>query len=465
MILNISAHATLDLTALGKPAATTCAATLTYGHLGAPEKVRVVVDGVTSEVINGLMGGGLGDSLAGQAITIADDHGRRVQSRLEALTLVEPLAQQVALSFVLGESTITDQADETPISIWNFRLSNVHLNTGDEKVERPLPRVDVPVGTKLLRGWSLSKIRFTIEGREWELTDDFFTLSREARKAQAKEAVVSGTLRTAARHGDDRGTIARIAENICYLLTMALSRDIKITMVLALDSEERIISGITTPYFIHPSGRGEASPVDNYDGGVLRSFIELAYLTFAKDREWWAKTIGLFLESRVTPYIEVRSTVLNVMLDRVTTKVVGDVAGPQIDAEIPKILKQKGFRDELRSVLEKLSPNWTDARTEAVINRVRELNARPPFGKKVAVACETLGVAAPRYEGNDPRHALLHEGELVTSAGNFEYWRDLDSLMVQMLLRMVGYDGVFYHFKYGGGSVQLADVRKTPVDE
>src|SRR5437660_12435654 len=118
MILNISAHATLDLTILGKAVATTCPATLTYGHLGAPEKVRVVIDGVTAEIINGLMGGGLGDSLAGQTITIADDHGRRVRSQLEALTLVEPLAHQVALSFILGQSTIAEQADETPIAMW-----------------------------------------------------------------------------------------------------------------------------------------------------------------------------------------------------------------------------------------------------------------------------------------------------------------------------------------------------------
>lgn len=465
MIFTISAHATLDLTSLGKSAAQTCPAKLTYGHTGSPEKLEIEVEGVAVNVVNALLNDGLGDSLVGQRAVIADDNGRRVESELAALTLIQPGAQRVSLTYLLGKSEIAEVADGSPVAYWCFRLSNVHLNHGDEWVQRPAARVRNPDGSVPLGGKSLSRVRFTIDGREWELTDEFFTLPRDVRTAQAGEVTVSGTLRTVAQEGDSLPAVAAVAENICYLLTLALARDVKVTMALPLDAAEKVIQGRTTPVFVHPSGKGDASPVDNYGGHVLKRFVESSYAAVAGDRKWWAKTIAMFLESRVTPYLEVRSTMLNVLLDRISTKIVGDISGPQIDADIPKKVKQKDFRAELHGVLSKLSDNWTDNRTEAVINRIRELNARPAFGKKVAMACEQLGVAAPQHEGNDPRHALLHEGELITSAGNLEYWRDLDALIVQMLLRMLGYDGTFYHFKYGAQPVLLADVRKTAVDQ
>jgi hypothetical protein len=464
MILNINAQVTADLSAIGKSAGTVCEGTLTYNSIGQPDMIRFTVDAPATDVLNRILNENLASALAGVEVSIADGRGRLVMSKLAAFTKAEPGRNDVALTFVLNKSeTSLPSAADHPVHAWSFGMSNVHLNIGDERVEHPAPRRELPPGVKISGGFSISAIRFNIAGREWRLVDTHFRMTPDQRKALTHEPVQSGRLTVAANQGENLAAVSPAATAICYLLTLALSRDVKIVSASGLDEAGNLVHGASTPYFVHPSGIGHSPVVDNDEYRMLAGFVESAYPVYAGDPEWWAKTIGLFFESRATSYIDVASTTLNVLLDRLTTKVVGDADEPQIDAGIDTALAQAGFKDELHAVLQKLSAKWDVSRTDAIISKIREFNARPSFPKKVQAACRSLDIAPPATKAVAPRHKLLHLGELIATGGA-DYWRDLDALVVQMLLRMLGHDGLFYHFKYGASSVSLADTRKVPVD-
>lgn len=464
MILNINAQVTGDLSAIGKPAGTICEGTLYYNRVGQPDLIQFTVDAPTTDVLNRILNEDLASALVGVKVSIVDGHGRLIRSKLAALTKTEPGRNDVSLTFVLDKSEASlPAAVDHPVRTWSFGLSNVHLRIGDERVEHPAPRRKLPPGVTIRGGFSNSAIRFKVDRREWRLIDAHFRMSSDQRKALGREPVQSGRLIVATNQGEKLTAVTPTATAICYLLTLALSRDIKIVSASGLDDAGSLVHGVSTPHFVHPSGIGHAPVVDNDEHRMLASFVERAYAIYASDPEWWARTIGLFFESRATSYIDIASTTLNVLLDRLTTKVVGDADEPQIDAGIETALVKDGFKDELHTILQKLSAKWDVLRTEAIISKIREFNARPSFPKKVQAACRTLGIAPPATKAVAPRHKLLHLGELIATGG-VDYWRDLDALVVQMLLRMLGYDGLFYHFKYGGRSVSLADIRKVPVD-
>ena len=80
------------------------------------------------------------------------------------------------------------------------------------------------------------------------------------------------------------------------------------------------------------------------------------------------------------------------------------------------------------------------------------------------MACSALGLEEPASKLIKSRNPILHLGEVVVKYDNvFEYWRELDALMVLMLLRSLGYDGPLYHLKFGATTVQMRDLLKPPA--
>jgi hypothetical protein len=207
------------------------------------------------------------------------------------------------------------------------------------------------------------------------------------------------------------------------------------------------------PYVIHQEQTKE-----------LKTFLESAHPKYAADREWFSRSLDLHLQSRMTSILDVKAILLNVLLERVSTRVVGTKFPPQIDKDLPARLDDPGFVQELHKLLAGLSDKWLESQTKQICETIKLWNSGPSLMKRVQMACSALGLEEPASKMIKPRNPILHLGEVDVKYENvFEYWRELDALMVLMLLRSLGYDGRLYHLKFGATTVQMRDLLKPPA--
>lgn len=457
MRLSISAQVTVDLTAIGGRKGQ-FPGKLSYDDLGVPAEVEFDAVASSDDTINATTDRDKLAAIVGQQIVVATHHDWLVKTTLAALGRVSfHDGNTIRFNAHVGPSdTTTAAAAVANAATWRFDLANAHLRIGDEWVEHHLPaQAD---GAPRPNGRSCSRLRFVVEGREWTLTDELFRTRRNGAKP-ANVPVESATLTTPFVKGDTAAAVAAIALDVEQLLRLALCRDVRFVTVSALDGDGNLLTSASRAVHVEPEYVGGRPPVDNWHAGVLRSLIEAARPVVAADREWWHHTLALYWQAQAAKYLEIQTAILNILIDRITTRLVGDGGGAEIDADLPARLDDQAFAQSFHALLSTLSPHWSADRTQAVAAKIKEFNARPSFAKKIRRACDQLGVRAPSGREMSVRHVLLHLGELDAPGGNSaQYWIDLDALVLTLLLRMLNYGGPAYHSTFGPNEVIMANI-------
>jgi hypothetical protein len=337
---------------------------------------------------------------------------------------------------------------------WVFYLCNVSIHIFDEKSEI-LPSLGSPPGTP--SGWSLDKIRFTIAGRDWilrKLSDKQQNLSE---LSKSPYPVITATLTTNGTSNEVE-TLSTMATDLTYILSFALSRGIVWTVRDFIDDDgtgpQRYIQSSFAPAF----NRGGFAPIDNYTFKVIKTLIEAAYLKLQSDPDWYRLTLQYYLQSQIADYLDIKCAILNILLDRISSKF--DASGPEfeIDNNLDTTLDKTDFKNQLHTLCSSLSSKWTLDRTIQIVNKIKEWNASPSFPKKINRICENLRLTKPPGKFLATRHQLLHVGELNPDKSTVvEYWKDLEWLVLSMILRLFDYEGQVYHCKFGPQPILLKD--------
>jgi hypothetical protein len=393
------------------------------------------------------------DGLAGQAVSGVLEDGRSFSTQIKAaqqVTQVDPVKRRLVLSYLIDETKIGDPTKKTTIPRkCVFGLTNVKLWLGDERTEIPLPPGLDPKTHR--PGWTRNKIRFNVAGREWQLIDEMFSKWTGTQKPDVYRPLLTASLSTAIRDEAEIPELEMLADDVCNLLSLALAHKVSWYSRVVTDDTEQRISERCRAVLIHPFNRGSgSSPINNYDTGAIRKFLETAYPVYSKDPAWWRVTLPLFLEEQMINVLEIKSSLLSILADRTSTKALkGPKLAAQIDPGLDQIADDKNFRSELNVVLSKLSPQWTENRTGELIKTIKMWNAIPSFPNKIRLACEALKIKPPNPALLKPRHKLLHLGELDVTGDPVEFWKEFECLVLLMVLTMLGYTGLFYHYKLG----------------
>jgi hypothetical protein len=269
--------------------------------------------------------------------------------------------------------------------------------------------------------------------------------------------LVTATLTTSAHPDDTEDAVAEIAGDIELLLSLALGRDVRWLSRSRLDGQEYATETLHRNVLVHPFNQAGHPVVDNWTPGILKPFLQTASAALAEDREWWRKTLSMYLLVQINKYIEVKSTILNILGERIARKLADD-RGAEIDSDLPAKLKDRAIEKSLHQVLSQLSPKWDDARTARVIATITNWNAAPSFAESIQRVCRRLRIPEPSKSFLRTRDKLLHVGDLEPPGGDItEYWTELEWLVLVTILRLLGYDGEMYHHKLGAKRMPLED--------
>jgi hypothetical protein len=160
-------------------------------------------------------------------------------------------------------------------------------------------------------------------------------------------------------------------------------------------------------------------------------------------------TIGLLTQVGATKYLMVKCSLLNTLLDRITSRVNGEAKNPEIDASLEAKLDNDTFRATLHDLLSSLTTKWERHRTDSLCdNVIKGWNAEPSFPEKVIRSCESLGIKSPSRSRLGFRHKLIHAGEfdkkLKTIEKKAEYLFGIEAIVLMLLVRVLGFDGFVY---------------------
>lgn len=480
MSLAITAKLTADLAPLGL-GVTELPAVVGENTLGQPESVALLIGGLSAERLRLFTAATLKvtDVFATPAVRITLATGERLDGEIVFVKQVHLAPESVRLECELGSVTRSSGKVQKGTCEWVFGLANYRVRSGDQRTELPLPggaqasadRADQfnalveawhaafpnsgipktppakPEDLTLKSGWRLNRITFSFAGRSWTLDDDMHGRWPEA-DHKITEPVRSGSLVTAFREGDTEAVVQQAVDDITDLLTLALGRDIK-SVQCGLRSEDGSFQWVhyRTPGLLAFNQHGPRF-ADNWETGNLKQFLEQCERVLAANRDWWGVTIGLLMQARGAKYLEVKASLINTLLDRVTTKILGDQKTHEIDPGPDAKLKAKEFKVTLHFILSTLSPNWDRNRTESLCNTIREWNAKPSFPKKITRSCQSLGISPVSGEKLGFRHVLIHQGEmdsdLETPDDRVQYFCELEATVLLLLARMLGFDGHVY---------------------
>lgn len=359
------------------------------------------------------------------------------------------LNKEMSGTFHLGQS-VWRKYPSASADLWRFGLTNVKLRHADYPTE---------YGEGESRRVIQNAVRFHIGGRDWTLVDDFAEKWRGLDESEKAHALLTARLETAYREGDMRQDLEVLATDIEALLRLALSR--AVTWVsCAHIADGQVMEEYYRGAWVAPF-RISSQPInDGFMPGQLRSFIETTYPQYVANRDWFCKSIILYLVSQLGAHLEVRLSLQNTLLDRMADKVLAEDAAAEIDPELPGRL-DKPFKRRLHKLLSELSPNWTRERTGRLIGTIKGWNESPSFPGGVERAAMRLGLFPPEKSQLGKRHKLIHLGEYDDADGSSiydDYWQPIECFVVMMLLRMLGYAGPFYHIALGPNQKVLGDL-------
>lgn len=473
------AKVTVDLSPFGQ-AAVTCDATLHMGTLDQPEELSIVVGGLSADNMNTLMQGSIevGTIFGSPFVQGTLDDGLTFETELAFIKGIDFGGNQIQVNCYIGPYTESRTSPENGCRYWRFRLANLHFHRGDVFSHRLPPLDSVPAekkdeyaamasewhrsytnlgeamqefnqryeGFPVRGGFRANRITFDFGNRTWILDDD---IHGQQNLKKINHPIVSGTLSTLWMDGDSEGANEQFVSDICELLSFALSRDVK-WVTYGCFSDDGRSDRIThrTPGLL-PFNSGGSATIDNTAAHNLKDFLEVSEDTLVADRDWWSKSIGLLTQARGAKYLEVKCSLLNTLLDRLSSKVNGDNYGNEIDPDLDARLDRRWFRWLLHLLLRTLSKNWEQHRTDSLCNNViKGWNAEPSFPEKVIRACEHLGIPPLSRTKLGFRHKLIHAGEmnkkLKTTDKKLEYLFGIEAVVLMIMVRMLGFSGQIY---------------------
>ena len=334
-----------------------------------------------------------------------------------------------------------------------FSVTNIKLARGDTSTDAPPRPGDNPNRRPETQ---IRQISFEIAGRQWNLEDVLFQQSIS--ENDKRKPLCSGQLSTEYPPGEDPTPVDRIADDISFLLSFAIGRDIHWVIRKTIDIGDKVVSERYRSIYVEPFGRGGLGPIQNWEAGSLRMFIEAAYPKFAEKKEWWSRTLDYCLQARISTYAEIKSAILNILLDRISIDILANPPlGSQIDDNLEARLKPNFH--VLHNVFRELSTKWKELHTEKVINKIKEFNSRPSFPEQIHLAFERLDLNPPGSGTISARHKLLHIGELKPKDDDLPgYCKELDYAVTMMILRRLNYEGRFFHDHLAEGFANVAAI-------
>lgn len=342
-----------------------------------------------------------------------------------------------------------------PARVWVFELTNLQFQIGDEKTELPLPK-GAPV--ELQPGWLRNRISMEVEGRSWDLIDRTVGRPRLPRTETDGNAPLTGELRTPCNAGDTVEGLESIVDGVCMILSFAVCRDVAAVRLSGVADDQKLVFQKVRSTKVHLFTQGGSPLIYNGHTGDLRSFVEQAYPVLKQNREWWMKSLDIFIQARTNSFLEIRSALLNVLLDRIANSHPENKKGGEIDSSLDAVLARKDFQAEITKLFSSVCPTWTDGHTKRYITSyLANCNQRPSFAAAIQRVCGLNSLSEPRGAFLATRHKLLHEGELNPKDKNVVgYVYELDFLVARLLLRMLGYSG-YYFAQFNGKDLKLQD--------
>jgi hypothetical protein len=479
MIDNKNAKVTVDLSPLDK-GTVNCDATVQTGNLNQAEKVSVIIAKLNADDQNRLMQGQIEvRSIFGSPkVTGLFDDGSTFETEITFIKKIDFNRDSAVVHCFIGPSFVIHVKSTVDCRFWKFRLANLRLDRGDLFTHQPPPEETVPLEkiqeyhaliaesnksfgkppltmTQIKDRYKNFKIRllqnrisFIFAGRTWLLDDDLLgRWERDLNKIAIP--VVSGTLSTEILEGDSDKIVQELATDICNLLTFALARDVKWIEVGCFAEEGKSHGLFQRSPGLLPFNQHGSPTIDNWEGGNLKGFLETAATPLNEAKEWWSVSIGLLMQARGAKYLEVKCSLLNTLLDRISSKVNGDHYGNEIDACLDTRLDRKWFRWLLHRLMRTLSKNWEQHRTDSLCdNVIKGWNAEPSFPDKVIRTCDHLGIPPLSRTRIGFRHKLIHSGEmnkkLNTTEQKLEYLFGIEAVVLLMMVRMLGFSGHIY---------------------
>lgn len=326
---------------------------------------------------------------------------------------------------------------------WVFRLANYCVGGfGDRMTEYKSSNDSLVIE----KGQHRNRLMFMFSQREWTLDDDLYGRWPKG-DFTFPGPVVSGTLSTEQREGDTESVLNQAARAIEDLLSLALGGDIK-WVQLRHPGDAGMQIQYRKPGLLSFNHRWSAL-AGNWVCGNVRLFMESCEKSYFADQDWWSITIDLLTQVRGVGQLEVKCTLLNTLLDRITAKVNGDRNEAVIDQSLPDRIDRKWFRCVLHFLLRTLSRKWERHRTDTLCDvTIKGWNSELSFPDKVARACDLLGVQALSRSQLGLRHKLIHTGELdkklKSTDKKVEYLFGVESLVMMLLIRMLGFEGYIY---------------------
>ncbi|MFO0915929.1 MAG: hypothetical protein U0795_23420 [Pirellulales bacterium] len=486
------ATVTVDLSPF-KKRTVACDATVHFGTLSQPEELSIVVGGLNADDFNKLMQGQIEiGTIFGSPKVTGTVEGVEFETELGFVKGIDFGSDYILVRCFIGPSAETHAIPKEGCRFWKFRLANLRLSCGDAFTHQPPPIETVPPEKideyhALIAEWHKAfgkppltmqqikekytnftdkgglrrnRIAFNFAGRTWLLDDDLHG-RWEKNLNKIATPVVSGTLSTEIVEGDVEENVRELATDICDLLTFALARDVEWIAFGCFTDEGKSHKVFQRLPGLLPFNQHGSPTIDNWEGGNLKGFMEVASARLHEDREWWSVSIGLLMQARGSKYLEVKCSLLNTLLDRLTTRILGEATEPEIDAALPAKLDDKDFRTTLHFILASLAPKWERSRTGDLIGKIKEWNKSPSFPKKIVRSCEKLKIPPMSGKKLGFRHVLIHDGEMHSDLKSpderFQYFCELEALVLLLMCRMFGFEGHIF--------LQVAPPDSKPVSE
>lgn len=341
---------------------------------------------------------------------------------------------------------------------WIFKFINYRVGVGDSRTESPIPPEFAHI-SGLPAPFKNNRIDFTVGGRAWTLTDDLMGEECHQNQSKVKESLLSGTLSTPFVDGDTWEVVGQVADDTARLLSFALC-----TWVSWARCSQISDSGATTFRYdrdahAHLAYSSIKPQIEQLEVGVIKRYLEETYPRFVADRDVLDHAIGVYVESRVSDSLIVRTALLNMLLDSLQDQVHAKGHAAQIDEKLPERLDNPEFQTKFHALLSTLSGKWTAQRTKDLTGTIKGWNTKPGFGKAARDAFESLGIKGFETLKLGARHLLLHKAVLkLKDEEKLPYLFELDYLVFLMIARLLGYSGLFVHQHTGPEPKRLADV-------
>lgn len=377
----------------------------------------------------------------------ATDRGEKF-SAVAQLQVAATISSSRALqaTFILADLAFSSTLSSQPATEWRFPLFNWSVHRCDSATKSSDGSVS-----------RLNRIEFTVERRKWTILDHTVGRRDELQRADHHSPLVTAILIAPTFSDDPEGAVQDSANDICMLLSLALGRRVNWAVEAAYSASGNEVASRATSRIIESYGSRGICPIDNFEAGVIQGFIESAYAAFRRDIPWFRLTLGYYCGTRIRQFVDVRSIILFMLLDRIADRVLPGNHAPRFSGEIDSLLSGS-FAIDLDDLLSSTIPNWTNAETSTILRTIKHWNRTPSYGAKIRHTCAALQLPPPSGALLTQRHKALHTGRFNDSASAIrETWLQLDWLVLSMLLRLLNYTGLVFHPTIGAHPMSFAD--------